>query len=210
MVSDIRPSSILSDQLVYANNRSLIFNAGNEYRRFEFMSFKYNGMNVEHIGFHNPYYHVTLMKDDNRSRQTYQYDQDQDGRYFPSCSNCNDYNTEADYYVVHFTLEAPDKLDGPVYLNGNMVCNRLSGENEMEYNEAAGVYEKSIFLKQGNYNYQYLTVNKGGTMGETGPVEGDFFQTENEYSIYVYHRPIGSRYDRLIGTSFIRNTLTVF
>lgn len=210
VVSNVQPSSILPDQLVYANNRSLIFNAGDEYRRFEFLSHKYNGMNVDHISFHNPYYHVELYKDINRSKQTYQYDQDQDGRYFPACSSCNNAGTEADYYVVHFALDAPSKLNGSVFLNGNLVNNQLTEENEMDYNEITKQYEKSIFLKQGNYNYQYLFVPNGGSTGETATFEGDFYQTENEYSIYVYHRPIGSRYDRLIGTSVVRNTMKVF
>ena len=30
-------------------------------------------------------------------------------------------------------------------------------------------------------------------------VEGSFWQTGNEYTIYVYHRPWGERYDKLIG-----------
>jgi hypothetical protein len=29
-------------------------------------------------------------------------------------------------------------------------------------------------------------------------IEGNAWETENEYSIYVYHRPFGSRYDKLI------------
>ena len=62
-------------------------------------------------------------------------------------------------------------------------------------------------MKQGNYNYQYLFVPEGQTVGQTAPIEGDFFETENKYSVYVYYRPMGARYDRLIGVSTIRNTM---
>ena len=40
-------------------------------------------------------------------------------------------------------------------------------------------------------------------VGENGatplPLEGSHWQTRNEYSVDVYYRPFGSRYDRLVG-----------
>ena len=35
------------------------------------------------------------------------------------------------------------------------------------------------------------------------PIEGEHFQTENEYEIFVYYRAMGSRYDELIGYSVL-------
>ena len=39
--------------------------------------------------------------------------------------------------------------------------------------------------------------------GETAPVEGNFSQTSNEYRIMVYHRPFGSKFDKLIAVKRI-------
>ena len=164
---------------------------------------------VESISFHNPYYHVELMTDYRRDQLSYQYDQDQDGRFFIRCSNCNDPDTEADYYIVHFTLAMDLIPDGNVYLNGELYNNVLDEKSKMGYNPETHQYEKSVLLKQGSYNYQYLFVPNGQTVGQTGPIEGNFFQTENEYSIYVYYCPMGARYDRLIGVTSIRNTMPV-
>ena len=72
-------------------------------------------------------------------------------------------------------------------------------DNKMEYNMLEHQYEITIPLKQGSYNYQYLFLPTGTGIGQTRPTEGDFFQTENEYSVYVYHRPFGGRYDKLVG-----------
>ena len=47
----------------------------------------------------------------------------------------------------------------------------------------------------------YLFVPDGSTKGETGPAAGNFYETENEYMILVYHRPFGGRYDKLVGLS---------
>ena len=208
-VTGLQPMTILENQISYTNNQNLIFPAGNEYRRMEFLSNKYNGMHVESISFHNPYYHVELMTDYRRDQLSYQYDQDQDGRFFIRCSNCNDPDTEADYYIVHFTLAMDLIPDGNVYLNGELYNNVLDEKSKMGYNPETHQYEKSVLLKQGSYNYQYLFVPNGQTVGQTGPIEGNFFQTENEYSIYIYYCPMGARYDRLIGVTSIRNTMPV-
>lgn len=199
-VADIQPTSILSDRIVYENVRNLIFTAGNEYRRMEFLTHRYNGIRVEKTDFFNPYYHATLMTDKPTAMATYEYDQDQNGRFYPACSRCNDVDTEADYFIVHFALQMPQAKNGEVYLNGDFVQNLFKEENRMVYNAESGCYEKAMLLKQGNYNYQYLFVREGATQGETGSIEGDFHETENEYLIYVYYCPAGARYDQLIGT----------
>ena len=202
--------SILENQITYSNNPKLIFEAGNEYRRMEFLSNKYNGMHIQNITFHNPYYNVELMKDYKRTSESYQYDQDQDGRFFIRCSNCNDPDTEADYFIVHFTLACDEIPEGNVYLNGELYNNVLDNNSKMDYNPETNQYEKAVLLKQGSYNYQYLFVPDGQTVGETAPIEGNFYQTENEYSIYVYYHPMGTRYDRLIGVTSVKNAMQVF
>lgn len=209
-VSGLQPTTILENQIGYTNNRSLIFSAGNEYRRMEFLSTKYNGMHIESISYHNPYYNVELMTDHKRSDQTYQYDQDQDGRFFIRCSSCDDPDTEADYCIVHFALACDPFLDGNVYLNGELFHNVLDEKSKMGYNFETHQYEKAVLLKQGSYNYQYLFVPNGSTVGETGPIEGNYYQAENEYTIYVYYRPMGTQYDRLIGVTSVKNAMQVF
>lgn len=206
-VTDLVPMAIMENQINYNNNQKLIFPAGNEYRRFEFLSNKYNGMRVEGISFHNPFYHVELMKDLERGKIPYQYDQDQDGRFMIRCSNCEDPDTEADYYITHFTLAMDYIPDGNVYLCSDIYNNILDERSRMGYNPNTGQYEKSELLKQGIYNYQYLFVPNDRSIGETALIEGDFFQTENEYSIFVYYRPLGARYDRLIGVGKIKNVI---
>ena len=204
VVSEVTPSAILSDRIVYENNRSLIFPAGNEYRRFEFLTHRYNGMRIERIAYYNPYYHADLYVDYPSVMGTYEYDQDQDGRFYPACSRCESPDTEADYYIVHFTLAMPEAKSGKVYLNGDFVQNRCGENSEMHFNPETNQYEKALLLKQGNYNYQYVYVPDGEEKGTASPIEGDFHQTENEYTIYVYYRPIGARFDQLVGVQTVR------
>ena len=101
--------------------------------------------------------------------------------------------------MTHFTLQMPPVAEGDVYLYGDLTNNRIDPNYKMEYNIIDHQYELTIPLKQGAYNYMYLTVPNTSATPLTRPCEGDFHQTENEYDIYVYHRPFGQRYDRLVG-----------
>ena len=63
---------------------------------------------------------------------------------------------------------------------------------------------QQVYDKQGGYNFQYWFVPKGTSKASVEKVDGSYWQTGNEYSIYVYHRGWGERYDRLIGVKSIQ------
>lgn len=70
----------------------------------------------------------------------------------------------------------------------------------MVYNQETGAYEKALLLKQGAYSYQYLALPKyNSSRGLTEVVEGDYYPTQHIYTIKVYYRQPGGRYDRLAG-----------
>ena len=210
IATNLQPSIIANNRLTYEHIRNLIFDAGNEYRRIEFLTHRSSGMGIAQIQYFNPYYHADVMTEQSRARLSYQYDQDQNGRFFIRCMNCKDPDIESDYYIVHFTYASPLMSGGNIHLLGDLFQNRLDESSLMEYNRETGQYEKAVLLKQGYYNYQYVFVPEGETKGQQSMTEGDFFQTENEYTIVVYYRPMGGRFDRLIGKTTLRNTENVF
>ncbi|MDE6270264.1 MAG: DUF5103 domain-containing protein [Muribaculaceae bacterium] len=191
---------------VYEHVPQLIFEAGNEYRRFETVNVNYPTMGVEEIGWHVPYYHFTLATDALRAEGRYAYDQTQSGRFLTRVQSApaGEEAVQADYGVVHFTLDMPEMPGAMVFIDGDLTDRRFDSNSRMLYNEATGLYERSLLLKQGHYNYQYLVVPPGGRRGYTGPVEGDYYPTRNEYTVKVYHRAPGARYDRLIAVALIR------
>jgi len=65
-------------------------------------------------------------------------------------------------------------------------------------------YVGKMFLKQGYYNYQYVFLPKGSTVGKTSTIEGDHWETKNEYCIFVYYREDGEITDKLIGVRKIK------
>ena len=197
------PMRVSGKKACYEHLRSMIFKAGNEYRRMEIVSSIYPGMGVERNEYLDPFYHATLTTSLPRSESSYLYDQTQFGRFTIHEYNSTDPDTEADYMVVHFTLAMPEIYGSDIFLDGDFTCRRFDPESLMVYNRATGLYEKTLLLKQGAYNYQYLTMPHGSTNGHTAPIEGDYYQTVHEYTIKVYHRHPGDRYDRLIGATVI-------
>ena len=207
-VTDLVPTFIKTNQLQYTHNRRLIFPAGNEYRRFEILDKYVPTMRVDSMRYEKPYYHAYLVPD--KIRDQYLFDKDQDGRFYVRNGNNVDNESESDYFFVHFTLYSPQLPGGNVYLNGDLAENSFDEMYRMDYNLMDHRYELSLPLKQGSYNYQYLlvkddeeedpalwTLDSGHTSLQY--TEGNFHQTENEYYIYVYHRPFGERYDKLVG-----------
>lgn len=197
------PLRMSGGKAIYEHLSPLIFEAGNEYRRFETVTLEYPGMHVDYTEYLDPYYHVSLQPDTPRSNDGYLYDSTQQGRYVVRDYDSDDGDTMADYVVVHFSLQQPEMPESMIFIDGDLTNRRFDESSRMTYNQATGQYEKAMLLKQGSYNYQYLTVPTGKSRGYTTQVEGDKYQTVNEYIVKVYTRQPGDRFDRLIGVSRI-------
>ena len=193
------PSRMQGGRLVYEHMPELIFEGGNEYRRFENISTRSTSMHVAGVEYHPPYYHAVIETDVPRNETQYLYDSTQHGKYVVREYNSTLPDTEADYLVTHFSLAMPEIEDADIYLDGDLVNRRYDGRSRLSYNSATGCYETALLLKQGSYNYQYLTRPRGSATSYTEPVEGDFHNTVNLYRIAVYHRLPGERYDHLAG-----------
>ena len=199
IVKVTRPTHRTNGQLEYSHCKDLIFEAGNEYRRFEIIDMYDYSQHVDRIDFHSPYYHATLMAD--RPHISYRFDYDHNGRYLIRNHDADNHNIEADYLFVHFTLTSGRFSGGDVYIRGDFTGNNISEEWKMEYNENSKSYTHTALLKQGAYDYQYVWIPDDGNGSVTAKTEGDCYETGNEYTILVYFRENGSRYDRLIGFS---------
>lgn len=190
-----------NNEIVYENNAKLVFSGGNQFRRFEMTTHKYSGMGIESISYQDPFYHVALHVDQVRSDKSYRYDQDQYGRYVVRALDVADSAIEADYYLTHFFLNMDDPLiNGKIYLFGELSDFLIDDRFAMNYDATLRGYTYSYLLKEGYYNYMYLYVPNRSHQGQTSLVEGDFYETRNEYLIKVYYRMPGSRYDRLVAT----------
>lgn len=197
------PTRANDGRYIYEHLWELIFPASNEYRRFETVREDYPGMGVDHTGFEDRSYQAWLTTDEARDHHEYSYDQTQKGRFKIDSYNATDPDLGSDYVDVHFSLDFPRLMNGDIYVNGDFTSNRYDERYKMAFDPETSLYTLSLPLKQGSYNYQYVAVKEGERKGTTTLIEGDKYETQNEYDVSVYYRsPIG-RADRLIGRAVI-------
>ena len=201
-VSALKPTHLATGRVEYTHNTQLIFPGGNEYRRFEVINMHYATQGVDKITYFEPYFHAALIPD--VQRRHYSFDADHDGRYLVRYNLADDADIEADYLFVHFRLDMPRRTGGKLYLTGDFTYNDFTPTYEAVYNEAERAYEATVMLKQGAYDFMYLWVPEDSGVGHTAPAEGNFYEAENEYQVYIYHRPFGGRYDRLVAAQQVK------
>ena len=192
---NLEPQYIMYDGLKWEHNRSLIFEAGNEYRKFEMLSTNVASMGIETLDWDGNNFHAYPFIAE--PRPNYLYDEDADGAYLFRNSDNTEAAYTSDYINVHFRLTAPQPYSQDIYLNADWTFDRFLPQYRMQYDEEKKMYEAVIPLKLGYYNYQFLSVNQQGKASFL-PSEGNFYQTENQYQALVYYREQGGRTDRLV------------
>lgn len=171
------------------------FSGGNQFRFFDLRSLQYFGQNVETVRWQRRPPLAYIQIDKPRTGLAYSIYQDFNGKYIVTHPN------ESDYAEVVFTLES-EKYKGDVYLAGELTNWELKDEYKMFFDLEKEIYTNTLFLKQGYYDYQYLLVNEDQGLNY---IEGDHFQTENEYEVLVYYKSVRLNTDLLIGY-FVQNT----
>ena len=199
-VVNAKPQFVMGDGLRWSHNAQLVFEAGNEYRKFEMLDVRQANMGVEKIDWDGEAYHAYLWPDEPRG--SYVFDEDANGAFYIRNSDNRENNSTSEYVHVHFTLRSP-RLEGDVFVNGVWTNDQLAAPYQMQYDEGAQCYRLSLLLKQGYYSYQYVWQQPNGQIA-TVPSEGSFYQTENRYQALVYYRKLGERADRLVGFAEIR------
>ena len=199
-VVNAKPQFVMGDGLRWSHNAQLVFEAGNEYRKFEMLDVRHANMGVEKIDWDGKEYHAYLWPDEPRG--SYVFDEDANGAFYIRNGGNRENNSTSEYVHVHFTLRSP-RLEGGVFVNGVWTNDQLAAPYKMQYDEGAQCYRLSLLLKQGYYSYQYMWQKPNGQIA-TVPSEGSFYQTENRYQALVYYRKLGERADRLVGFAEIR------
>jgi hypothetical protein len=133
-------------------------------------------------------------------QKPYSFREDLNGNFFIEAMNSDYPELEADYMLVHFTLDMPQPLlGGGIYVFGKLSNWECTEPFKMSYNMEQKRYEHSLVLKQGSYSFQYAYKDDYSGKIKTYNIEGSHSETENDYQIFVYYGEISDRYDRLIG-----------
>lgn len=194
----LTPQFINGSQLVYNYEEENVFSGGNEFRFFDTKDL-YNALQrVARISTRDSIFQVYITQDFDRSYTRYSTYFDINGHRRIRNQRGEDPLIESDYAEVHFRLNYNKDLpNGDLYLFGAFSDWQFLPSHKM-MRDGSG-YSASLFLKQGYYNYSYLYLPDGAYNGQSDLIEGNYYETENEYAVLVYNRELGQRYDRLIG-----------
>lgn len=214
MVIAQKPSHITGDEIRYWQGSNLLFLGNSEFHQFNFKSFVYPGGVVRSIlntFKYNPQqrrYNIILYPNENRSYKAYVKTGDLNGKFTISHDFVEQAHTLADYADVIITYAQPKSLynNNDIYVIGDFSMWQPSDLYTMTYNEDLQQYEASIFLKQGYYDYMLAEFDKKTAQFNSAEIEGSYYQTENDYEIFVYFYDISHTYDRVIGYQKLNST----
>jgi hypothetical protein len=193
---NVKPSYVTTTGLRWEHNREMIFDAGNEYHKFEVLDPTHTTMGLDR---------VYWMQDEGRfhavpyavePRRSYIYDVDADGAFLLRNSDNYEAQFTSEYVLVHYRARVAKRQSGNVIIDG-WWTNEPIDNYIMQWNETDDAYEATVMQKLGYYNYQLLAVDEEGAV--LLPEEGSFYQTENLYTALVYYKGAGERSWRLVG-----------
>jgi len=192
-----QPSFYKGNEWAYHYPQKALFNGINEFRRFEckdLRGYNYGVARKELTDKLYDFYPYTAA-----DRYKYLYYKDINGNYvLNSVQAFDDVNTEADYVQVHFSYNGELNPDEKVYVIGRFNDFIPNDDAELIYNDETGLYENIQRLKQAYYDYMLVVKKPDGSIDPTY-VEGNFAQTENDYTVLVYYKAPGARYTKIIG-----------
>jgi hypothetical protein len=196
------PTFVRGNSLEYNNEASFVFPGGKEWRWLDLRSFRLLSDRIDSAANGKTTFNLYVKPDTDRSQQKYVYFQDLNGLYqVVTIDNVNPY-WQTDYATVNFRYFPPDgrAYEGKdLFLFGQLTDYRPSAQSLMRYNSDSGYYSGQLYLKQGFYNYAYALADKKNPAASFDLLEGNYWETENSYTVLVYYRGFTDQSDQLIG-----------
>ncbi len=205
-VQDIRPFFVGNDFLRFRLRDQDLFKAGKEFRYFDTRDMTRAGDRIDRIAQDESGPIAYVEEDVVSAFQPYSFKRDLNGNFYIFKVHKLFESAEPDYIRVNFSLKTESQVtNGNVYLFGAFTDWNIQKENQMSYNRKNGRYECQRLLKQGLYNYQYVIQADGAQKLDDSTLEGNFWQTENDYIVLVYYSPFNGRFDRLVAIQQINS-----
>ncbi len=203
-----RPNIFRGNFFEYNDEATTSFPAGKEWRWIDLRSLRLMSDRMQRLEKSKDTTEVFVKPDGDRQIQPYIYYRDLDGIF--TIENADNFNPywQSDYALVHFSYFPPGNrpYEGKnVYIYGELTNYMPDDASKMIFNPDRGAYEKTFLLKQGYYNYSYVTVpdNSASENVSFENTEGNYWGTENSYIVLVYYRAFGARADELIGYTIL-------
>jgi hypothetical protein len=197
-ITNLKPQYTIGTELIYRYDKEASFWGGNEFQNFDNKAIRGANSSIRYVDLIDVYENY-LYTDISRKDRPYTYNPDINGNFVVRALYVENQNIEADYARLYFNLQFFEDIgDKEIHLYGNFNNWTIDESTYMVYDEESDTYSNYRLFKQGFYNYKYVVVDRDGSIDE-GAICGNFWQTENEYTVIVYFRDLGARYDRIVG-----------
>ena len=202
---NVLPTFIRNNSIEYSNENAFVFPGGKEWRWLDLRSFRLLSERVDSANAKRT--DIYVKPDIDRSSQRYAYYADLDGGYLVTTYESINPYWQGDYANIHFKYVTPTQTpyaDKDLYIIGQLTGYQLNENSKMRFNAEKGIYENTQYLKQGYYSYGYTLVDKNDVAKRTD-LDGNYWETENNYTILVYYKSFTDQSDQLIGVAKINN-----
>ena len=198
---NVSPDLINNLGLGWEHRREYIFDAGNEYHKYEILALDHPTMGIERMLWDGHNHHAFPFPTE--QRRNYLTDEDANGAFYIRNSDNIENDWTTDYIFVHYQLSVPPYENARLMVGGQWATDDNQQTYLMEYDEEKHAYFATILQKQGYYNYEYLLYDAEGRC-RLAPAEGNFYETENSYQALIYYKGTGARTWRLVGYRQLR------
>lgn len=197
-ITNLKPQYTMGNELIYRYDQESSFWAGNEYFNFDNSDVRGATSAIRKVDLEDLYINH-LYTNISRKARPYTYNPDINGNFVVRNVRGQKASIDAEYVWIHFALNYNEDIgDSEIHIYGNFNNYAIDESTRMEYDSRNDTYRLKRLFKQGFYNYKYVVVDRNGNIDE-GAVDGNFHETENEYTVIVYYRGPGERFDRIIG-----------
>ena len=207
---DIRPTFVRNNSLEYNPETDAVFPGTREWRWLDMRSFRFQSDRLARIDEGTDRIGVAIKTDKSRTDYPYVTYQDYNGGYSIAATESIVPSYQGDYARVSFSYAPPDgtPYDGKdLYVYGALSNYEFNDSTKMRWDANKKLYRTSLYLKQGYYDYFYVLKDGDGNL-DFSQTEGNFYETENSYLILVYYRPLGGRFDELVGLGRVNSLQT--
>jgi hypothetical protein len=206
-IENLKPQFVNNNELSFNYENENLLPGTNEFRFFDIRSLRFFSNNVikKYI---DSVQNVVLRPEESKAYLNYVRWIDYNGKRDIFNSDGMNLVEDGDYALVHFNFKSNNLQDmGDVFVYGELTDWQLKDKFKMTYSSELNMYTCPVLLKQSYYNYHFILRDKQGNIDYTF-TEGNHQETENDYTILVYHKNVFYGYDEIIGLAY-RNSNTL-
>ena len=203
----LKPTYVYPDYISFEHHPQTVFEGTNQFVRFNTSNFYFQSENLAHIRQTDESFEIDIATAESWAKKAYTSYEDIHGEKFIYVEDENlDNATEADYCRVNFFYKSEAPLTHEdLYIMGALNDWCFNESNKMTYDYRLRGYTCSMVLKQGYYNYMFVTLDRQTHEIMTDLTAGNHWETNNVYKLYFYFYNTLKGYDELIGYSMVNS-----